>query len=148
DAATGFGVVPLELRPLPVQPARADPLGFLPALVRLRDAAGIFARPAVSSASTIGRGVRRVKRADPLIFRGSVYPLRAFRFFSVDVCLFYSPIFLARHRFTFAKSLFGSSTYFSFQAFSMDCFCFSVRCHESGASYFGYSKLALSMSHL
>src|SRR5262245_66554764 len=62
DAATGFGVVPMELRPLPVQPARADPLGFLPALVRVRDAAGISARPAGDSDSTHCRGFRRVIR--------------------------------------------------------------------------------------
>src|SRR5215475_10679658 len=61
DAATGFGVVPLELRALPLQPARADPLGFLPALVRVRDAAGIFARPAADPDSTHRRGVRQLK---------------------------------------------------------------------------------------
>src|SRR5262245_23441415 len=61
DAAARFGVVPLELRALPVQPARADPLGFLPALVRVRDAAGISARPAGDPDSTHRRGVRRLK---------------------------------------------------------------------------------------
>src|SRR5215475_2395908 len=66
DAATGFGIVPLELRALPVQPARADPLGFLPALVRLRDAAGISARPAGDPDSTHCRGFRRVKRVNLL----------------------------------------------------------------------------------
>src|SRR5262245_39777673 len=81
-AATGAGVLPVELRALPVQSARADPLGFLPALVRLRDAAGIFALPTGAPDSTHCRGVRRVRRAKLLIFRDSVYSLRAFRFFS------------------------------------------------------------------
>src|SRR6266540_2390331 len=84
-------IVPLELRALPVQPARADPVGFLPALVRLRDAAGISARPVGDPDATHCRGVRRVKRsasakslrsAEPLECGGSAplwYSLRSLR---------------------------------------------------------------------
>src|SRR5262245_21776716 len=186
DAAARFGVVPLELRALPVQPARADPLGFLPALVRVRDAAGISARPAGDPDSTHRRGVRRLKPERLLkitqiggafgvrrglillanwsgtgsgsdlvgTVQGAVATWRLVRndfrgrqvatapctvpfseFASgIRFVAFILQIYLARNFFTFVKSLFGSSTYFSFQAFSMDCFCFSVMCHESGAS--------------
>src|SRR5262249_51155611 len=58
--ATGARRVPMELRPLPVQPARADPVGFLSALVRLRNAAGISERPADNPDAAYRRGVQRV----------------------------------------------------------------------------------------
>jgi len=60
DPAPGVGRVPMELRALPVQLARACPVGFLSALVRVRNAVWILARSAGASDARHHYSVQRV----------------------------------------------------------------------------------------
>jgi len=60
DPAPGVGRVPTELRALPVQLVLACPVGFLSALVRVRNAVWILARSAGNPDAKHHRSVRRV----------------------------------------------------------------------------------------